>query len=206
MNSDAWAKAEKIIDDLFMMLDETCINKKINQPVEEAALNYTIVYPEAVNHHLFNDVTGDFVMRLFNSCHFIKLESKAASVAEAVSILKMGYQGSGSSHGYDAAFVDAMNPEINGLEHVFQQIKEIVISILRGRYIQWVYDTVITPLEWSTRVAVAEILLNQCRPCLPSNMQSISPGQMADDIPVLIKAVQASEDEARSLTSGINVP
>jgi len=203
MSSDDRIKAEIVIDNIFRMIDEVYIHKRIDQPIEEATLSYAFVYPEAISHHLFNNIIGDFVMHLFNRGPSIKMQSKTIAMAEAVSIIEMGYQG--SSNGYHAAFLDAMNPEINGLENIFQQIKEVMISIFRGKYIQWVYDTNITPLGWPTKIVIAEILLNQFKPYLPSNIQKVSPVQMADSIPLLINTIQTLEDKYRRLTGRLNV-
>ena len=201
MSSNNQIKAEMILDDILRMIDEPYIHKKINQPIEKAALSYTFIHPEAISHQLFNDIIRDFVAHLFNKGHSIKIPSKTMAITEAVAIIEMGYQG--SSSGYHAAFLDAVNPEINGLENIFQQIKELIISVSRSKYIQWVYGSYITPLRWSIKVAIAEILLDQWKSYLPSNMQKISPAQMADYIPALINTIQVSEDKVRRLTGEI---
>ncbi|MDA3787231.1 MAG: hypothetical protein PF503_01845, partial [Desulfobacula sp.] len=131
-----------------------------------------------------------------------KKSSKTIAMAEAVSIIEKGYHG--SRNGYDAAFLDVMNPEINGLEIVLQQFKEVIISILRSKHIQWIYDTYITPLEWPIKTIIAEILLYQWKPFLPLNMRQIVPAQMVDCIPDLINEIQISNDKVRKLTGEEN--
>jgi len=202
MNSDARTKAEMIIDNVLEMTDEQYIYKRINQPIEEAALNFSFSQPEIITHQLFNNKIHDFVIHLLNKGYSSKMTLKTIAMAEAVAILDMGYQG--SSNGYDAAFIDSMNPETNGLEIVLQQIKEIIITVLRKNHIQWVYNTYITPLRWPLKTIIAEILLDQWLQYLPSIMQKVSSVQMADYIPELINEIQKSEYKVRRSTGNTN--
>jgi hypothetical protein len=193
-------KAEIIIDDLFRMTDEQCIQKKIDQPIEKAASNYTFDQTKSITHQSFNNIICDFVTHVFNQGDFLKMTSKTMAVAEAMAIVEIGYQG--SQKGYDGALLDAMNPSINGVEHVLQQIKEIIISILRQKYIQWVYNTQILPLDWNKKSIIAEILSDQYKPHFLLKTQTISPGQLVDCIPELIKAIQESTIIARRSMGG----
>jgi hypothetical protein len=202
MSSEDKIKAEMIINDVLRMIDEQYIYKKINQPIEKAALNFCYTQPETITHAAFNDIVCDFLIHLFNNGYSRKISSKTIAMAEAVSIIEIGYHG--SRNGYDAAFLDVMNPEINGLEIVLHQTKEIIISVLRSNYIKWVYDTSITPLEWSIKTIIAEILLDQWKPFLPLNMRQIVPAQMVDCIPDLINEIQISNDKVIKLTSEEN--
>ena len=197
-DSDTRIKAKTILDDLLKMINKQYIYKRINTPIEKAALTFSFTQPEALTHKSFNAIMIDFVTHLFNKGHSIKISSKKIALAEAVTIVEMGYQGSGN--GYYSALLDAMNPEINGLEIIVQQIKEIIITLLINKHIQWVYESHITPLEWSTRTVIAEILLDQWKIYLPSNMQETTPAQMADHIPALINIIQMSEDKVKKLT------
>jgi hypothetical protein len=201
MSSENKKKAEMIIHDLLRMIDEQYIEKRINQPVNKAALNFSFSQPETITHQLFNDIISDFVIHLFNKGYSSKISSKTIAMAEAVAILDMGYQG--SSNGYNSAFIDSMNPETNGLEIVLQQIKEIIITVLQKNHIKWVYDTYITPLGWPLKTIIAEILFDQWKLYLPLSMQKISPIQMVDCIPELINAIQTSDDKVRKSTGSI---
>lgn len=195
MSSDDHIKAEMILDDILKVINELYMHKKINQPIEKAALKYTFLHPADVSYKSFNDTIQDFVTHLFNKGHAIKISSKSIAIAEAVAIVEMGYRG--SSNGYYAAFLDSINPEINGFEVIRQQITEIIISILRAKHVQWVYDSNLTPLRWSTKTIIAQILLDRWKTYLPLNMQGISPAQMADHIPLLIDFIQKSEEKYR---------
>lgn len=201
MSSDNQIKVEIILADILKQIDESHIYKKINQPIEKAAQSYTFIHPEDVTHQIFNDIIQDFVTHLFNKGSAMGIKSKKMAIAEAVAIVEMGYQG--SSNGYYAAFLDATNTEINGLKNILQQIKEIFISILRAKYIQWVYDSSITPLGWPTRKNIAEILLKRWETYLPVNMKNIPPAQLADHIPLLINTIQISEEKVGRLTGEV---
>jgi hypothetical protein len=198
MSSDTRIQAQMILDNILGMIDKRYIYKRINEPIEKAALSFSFAQPEAIDHQSFNAIIINFVIHLFNKGHSIKISSPKIALAEAVAIIEMGYQGSGN--GYYSALLDAMNSETNGLEIIVRQIKEIIITLSINKHIQWVYESHIAPLEWSTKTAIAEILLDQWKRYLPQNIHRTTPAQMADHIPALLNLIQTSEDKVKKLT------
>jgi hypothetical protein len=105
--------------------------------------------------------------------------------AEAVTILEEGYQ---SSHGrgYYAAFLDALNPSLNGLEYVLAQMAGYITAFARSRHIRWVCASRMDLSDWPTKYLIAEILLKRWESLLPDSLRACSAAQLAHHLPELI--------------------
>ena len=106
--------------------------------------------------------------------------------SEALLILEQGYQGT-HAQGYDAAYLDASNPDIDGFESVLAQMTEIIISKEQSKHIRWFLTSLISSKDWHTRCLFAEILLDRWKSYLPPNILACSPAQLADKLPDLFK-------------------
>jgi len=110
------------------------------------------------------------------------------ALGEAVTILEEGYQAA-HAQGYYAAFLDASDPILNGLESVLAQVARHITERARTRHIRWVCASRIGLADWPTRCLIAEILLNRWEPFLPETVRICSPAQLANHIAELIKVV-----------------
>lgn len=181
-----------------MMTDEKYIYDRINQPIEKAASSFNLPKQEPLDHKSFNCIIQHFVTHLFKEGCSCNILSETTANSMAAPLLETGYQTTGN--GYYAAFLDAINPDINGVEIVLIQIKETVINLLRSNHIQWVYSTQIVPLEWNIKCAIAELLLEVWKKNSSKHiLYEIHPVQMADSLPDLIKEIQKSVDKVTKL-------
>jgi len=182
MNSKTKGRAEKIIDEVFELIDEQYLYNRINRPIEDAALDFEFDKEAPDSKGLgIKQVMSDFQAR-----------------SQAVAILEKGYQNL-NAKGYYAAFLDATNPELSGLDIVLTQMTEIIITIACKKHIRWVYATRIDTLSWATRVLIAEILLERWEPFMLPDILRCSPVQIADHLPELINILNSTNEAARNI-------
>jgi hypothetical protein len=123
-----------------------------------------------------------------------------------VAILEEGYEAL-HGRGYYAAFLDASNPELNGLEYVLAQMANYINVKARTRYIRWVCASRIELSDWSTRCLIAEILLKRWKSCLLPNVRACSPAQLAHHLSELINLVlSTNRTVSKMLGAYINLP
>ena len=183
----------------FELIDEDYLYRLIDKPIEEAVVDFTFDRKAPLTHQAFIRIIGDFVHHINkNGSRLRQKLSVTQARAEAVAILEAGYQGSHAS-GYDAAFLDVLNPKLDGYEFVLSQIAEIIKGMSRQRHIKWVYSSRIAPLDWPTRYRIAEILLKHWRPFLPLNISQCSPAQLADHLPDLIEVLRSTDGTVRKM-------
>jgi hypothetical protein len=113
-------------------------------------------------------------------------------LVEAVSLLERTYR-SPRDAGYEAALLDAVGSDSQGLDGVLAQLAEAVKLQERQGYIRWVCAKHLTPCGWNIRCKIAEQLLARCGPFLPELVQQSDAAQWADDIPDLL-AVDLATD------------
>jgi hypothetical protein len=111
--------------------------------------------------------------------------SASQALTEAVSILERGYQNAHAG-GYDAAFLDAVNPEQNGIVVVLSGITEAIKATERKKYANWVFKSCIDQSDWYLKCRIAECLLDRFGPFLPPDILRYDPARLAEDLPGLI--------------------
>lgn len=114
--------------------------------------------------------------------------SPREALTEAVAILERGYPAA-PGQGYDTAFVDASNPNFNGLEYILTQMARHITLMARQKHTRWVCASRIELSGWPTRCLIAQILLQRWEPFLPENLRTCSPAQLANHLPELINVV-----------------
>ena len=188
-NSNARLKADSTINKVFELLDEEYLCHRVDEPIEKAAAGFGFNQETQVTHQIFIRVTGEFVRHVYE--HGPKPRQILSAVqarTEATAILEEGYQNP-HARGYYASFLDALNPNLNGLEFVLDQMTQFIIARARERHIRWIYLSRIDPSDWSTKCLIAQILIERWGAFLPSSLLSCTPAQLADSLPELFDAL-----------------
>lgn len=189
MTNSERKRAEAVIEEVFEKTSEEYLQLRIDEPIEKTAASFEFDRTAPVTHQTFTQVTRDFVRKLYeNGLGCWQKMSAEAALAEAVAILEGGYQAA-HGQGYYAAFLDASNPNLNGLESVLAQMASHITVMARERHIRWVCASRIELSDWPTRCLIAEILLQRWEPFLPENVRTCSPAQLAHHLPELINVV-----------------
>ena len=193
MNSDNGRDANRIIEKIFELLDEQYLYQSIDKIIEDAAASFEFDKKAPITHQYFIRIIGDFVKHIFeNGVRLQQIMSAPQAQTEAIAILETGYQGP-HERGYDAAFMDTLNNKLDGYEFLFTQIAEILKDSARQKHIQWVYASLIDPLDWCTRCQVVEIIINRWTPFLPPNIDQSPSAQFVDKLPELIELLRFTD-------------
>lgn len=193
-NFEVKENALKLIGEIFELINEETTRNYIDEPIEKALSRFNFEHKGPVNYKKFIHFTGSLVRGVYEHIPWcLHKPSKDQACAEAIHILEAGYQSS-QHRGYDAAFCDARNPSLNGLEFVLVQLSEIIKARLRVKYIRWVYVSRIECVDWHTRCLMAEILIARWKPFLSPDILMCSPAQLADQIPDLIDLLGSADN------------
>jgi hypothetical protein len=192
MNSDD-QKTERIIDDLLKLLGDEFIYNHIVKPVEEVALSFHYAQDGPVTYRFFMKTIGLFVQKVYKFGIRIKQEiseDQAKSIAHM--ILETGYVGR-NSRGFHAAYLDAIDPEIEGFDLVLSQMTEMITSIEHAKHTKWVFENRLGPLDWQTKCRIAEIIIERMATYLPSGLAQCQPAQLSDHLEDLLSLLISSE-------------
>jgi len=179
-NSNTKLKAEKILNKILQLLDEDLLKVQIDERINKAITTFKFNSEKQFSLQTFHKVISDFIKHLYeNSLILPKKLSPSQACSEAISILEQHYQGA-HSNGYYAAYLDASNPQINGIKLVLTSLEEIIKIIERQKYIKWVFTTNINPSDWQTKYFITEVLIERFRPFLPHSILKCPIAQFVD--------------------------
>ena len=189
MTNSERKRAETIIQEVFEKINDEYLRVRIEEPIEKAAASFEFDRTVPVTHQTFTQVTRDFVRHVYQRAMWgWQIMPAEKALTEAVAILEGGYQAA-HGQGYYAAFLDASNLNLNGLEYILAQMASYITVMARARHIRWVCASRIELADWPTRYLIAEILLQRWEPFLPENVRTCSPAQLANHITELINVV-----------------
>jgi len=185
MNSETIFDAQKRIDDVIELIGDEYQYYHINEPIQKEAAKFKFHPKTPIDHQFFIRTIGNFVSHIYkhglNTGQILTMEQ---AQSEALLILEQGYQGT-QAQGYDAAYLDASNPDIDCFGSVLAQMTEIIISKEQSKHIRWFLASLISSKDWHTRCLFAEILLDRWKSYLPPNILACSPSQIAENLPDL---------------------
>lgn len=201
-NSEWKRKANAIIEEVLEKTVEEYLQSRIDEPIEKAAASFDFDQDSPITHQTFIQVITDFVRNVYKQGLNLGQEmSEREASAEAVAILEEGYQAA-YSRGYYAAFLDALNPNLNGLEYVLVQMAGCIIAMARAKYIRMVCASRMELADWPTRCLIAETLLNRWGSSLPQNLRGCSPAQLAHHLSQLINLELLSNRPVNKMMCG----
>ena len=174
------------VERILELLDEENMRRTIDGPVDTAVASFHVESTTPVSHHRFHQVIGEFTQHVYRSGVRVSRElSPTQAAAEAIFLLENGYR-SAQSDGYDAALLDAMNPQTDGIRWVLAHLADIIKEKERGKYTSWVFATTLGSLDWSAKCRLAQVLLDQLSPCLVPQLRRCTGAQLVDEIPALL--------------------
>lgn len=168
------------------LLNNDYIRIHIDDPMDNALVNFRYDPSEAMTHPLFNRIITLFVMHVYETAFHVpgKMTSGKA-FEEAVWILERGYK-SDHAEGYDGAFLDAVDPE-RGIDSVLATMNEVMKTREQDKYISWVFATHIDPTDWNAHVQITEKIISRFNAELSPTTLAFSSRQVARHYTDLIK-------------------
>lgn len=203
-NSKDELRAAAIIEEVFEKTSEEYLKLRIDEPIEQAASKFEFDREAPVTNEIFNQITSDFVRHIYERGMRCRQElSVTEAGVETVAILEEGYQSS-NGRGYYAAFLDASNPQLNGLECVLVQMADLIVMKARAKHIRGVCVSRMELADRPTRCLIAEMLMERWKPFLHQNIRGCSPEQFAYHLSELIY-LGISTNRMVSKMLGVNI-
>ncbi len=200
MNSDQKKNADSLLDDLFESLDDTNLQKLIDNPIRNAADDFEVHNSSEPSFDQFVKTTAQFVQYIYANGFQLPIKMTVAQAkAELLVLLEEGYQNA-NTKGFDAAYLDFLLMESDGLAYIMRRITDIIISRKRASYAAWIISSRITPQDWQIKCLIVESIFSRWAPYFPKTLLNCQPAQLANHIPGLIQAlIQAANaiDELR---------
>jgi len=166
--------AAQVVGRIIQLLSDEEVRREIDDPIDHAAQSFRFEPKEDSPVRLFHQAIAEFVQHLYaRGMRLRRNLSRGEALAIAIAILERGYIGEQTS-GYEAACLDALDPELNGIEHVVRQMAEIIKASEREKHAAWVLAMSLDPFDWQMKQRIAEFLLERLKPVLPAELASIS--------------------------------
>jgi hypothetical protein len=192
-NSKNIKRATAIVEQIFELTDEKCLQIKIDRPIEKVLEAFEHDINARITHRYFMDTVSDFVRRIYLSGTGIRQNlSRTQANAEALFVIEKAF-GSPQVGGFEAAIVEAFGD----FESVLNRLAGFIISWNREKHIRWVYATYLDPSDWRIKCLIAEILIEMWGAFLPPSILSCSPTQFAESLPHLFNALRSTESLVR---------
>jgi len=174
----------------------------IDESIQKAATEFKFDPNVLFDHEFFIRTMGNFVSHIY--MHGLRVRQTMTieqAQSEALFILEHHYHGA-YAQGFYAAYLDASNPNTEGLESVLAQMTEIIILKERSKHVRWVLASRIISEDWHIKCLIAEILLDRWKSYLPPNILACSPAQLADNLPDLFNVFIATDRVVNKMLTG----
>ena len=163
-SSDTPAWFNQLIREVSELLNEDALQQACDEPIKAAASSFKWPESDRPTYEFFLNTIGSFINHVYaHGWNPRQVLAPDQAKAEAISLLQRYYQGQSAS-GFEAAFLDALDPTFNGMEFVVAQITQILATKAREQHIRWILHTRLNSLDWSNRRLIAAELLGSCRP------------------------------------------
>ena len=201
-NSIDCNEPQTIIDEVRALISTDTLYRLIDEPILLAADSFDQDSAGPFTSETFLKVIGEFVGHLYaNGLGVARQLTSSQARAEAIAILEEGYEGQ-DSRGFDAALLDATDPNRSGIEWVLEQITAVIILRHRSQHVRWVFEMRINALDWACKCHLAEFLMAQNLTSLPEALLGCRPAQLAHLLAELITILAATDEKLDLIRSG----
>ena len=186
MSSDKYCSLQARLDRFLEHIEPIQLSQKFDEPIDLASEDF--IFPEMPCKSIaeFLTMLAEFVRNVHKAASSgLETLSTQEAKAEALFILDSAYENS-SARGLFAAFLDHSNSEFDGLSAVRHTITLEYKSRVKARYSQWLISGLIDPLDWESRVELAELLLRTLSAYVEDNAWVKNAERMAHEIPTLL--------------------
>jgi hypothetical protein len=170
MNSNDGVSAAKTLDDILALLAEPRLKELIDDRVEAASDEFSVVEEPPLTHAAFNNLIARFVQHLH--LHGLRLRRKlspSGSLSEAVSLLEQGYE-DGGGRGYAAALLIAGRSDGNQISGILSFLSAAITIKERSSYERWILAALVDPLNWDLKCRIVQEIMRRHPGELPENI------------------------------------
>ena len=179
-NSDEPFNPQEVMNALLDLLWDHRISQEIDHPIDLASNEFQINVSEPVTQEGFNRTIMAFVMHIYGrALRLSKALSDREALAEAIHLLMRYSDGEGPNR-YGAILSRVVPAGRDELEKVLVQLSQIIKTIEREKYIQWVFTCHYLNLDWAKRCLVAAAYKELNSGYLTAEASLLSPEQIAE--------------------------
>ncbi len=197
MNYNTKKYAKEKIETITSALDDSFINSRFDEPVDNAARQFRHYTGCPVNTKEFHAVIAEFAAHIYQKGLNTSIAS-SEPLGYAIELLENYYQGS-YGRGYIAAVLDANDPAEGGIDTVLNRLAEIIKDIDRQKYIKAIFAVNIDPADWHLKCEIVRTLLEDYKYFLPQHLLECEPWQLAGQIPAIMFRYICSDSALQEL-------
>lgn len=155
-------------------------------PIDEARASYSMSTIRVEDYDSFCESICSFYTHLLRHMGRISGTVNPRQLApDALDLTQRAFQG---EMGVKAAYEESRSAARGGLKFVFDKLTDYLKAEEREKYVRMVFQSMIDPLDFETKVAVVQKLLGRLGPSLPEGMKPESAKQYAVDYELIIRA------------------
>ncbi|MFC1551793.1 hypothetical protein ACFL6P_04430 [Candidatus Latescibacterota bacterium] len=184
----------KRVEMILSLLDPLSIEELIHRPINNAAEAFDYIQPIPITHETFNSLIDRFTKHIYD---FANLScSGLVSKYEGSWLLENNYRRE-KSHGYDGAYLDALDNAF-GIAFILEAITEIITEIEHQKHIKSVLIQYVDPTDRQQKARVAAEINEILKAYLPESINSIAPHQLANEWETLVEIWNRNLSELKS--------
>lgn len=185
MSYDIKKYAREKVDAITAELDDSFIRSQFDEPIDEAARQFTHKADCPITHRMFHKVIAEFVVHIYCKGLNARWMASAEPLGHTIDLLENHYN-STYGRGCIAAALDASDACQGGIDAVLNQLAEIIKNTERQKYINSVFAVNIDPTDWHLKCEIVGILLDEYKQFLPEHLLRCRPWELASLIPSIM--------------------
>ena len=185
MNSDVKKRAIMKVETITAKLDHSLIKSQFDEPIDEAARQFTHKTSCPITHTTFHKVIAEFVVWVYDKGLDARWMASGEPLGQAIDLLEEHYNSVYGS-GYIAAALDANDAQEGGIDTVLHRLAEIIKNIERSKHIKAIFTINIDPADWHLKCEIVGILLEKYSCFLPEHLLGCKPWELVDEIPSIM--------------------
>ena len=181
------------------LLDEERLQQEVDHPLDEATQSLQLRGAEPGTQRAFLDCIAAAVQHLYE--HGLRCPRRLprrAAVAEAVDLIRRGYPGRPEDR-FDTALLEATASRGGDVQSVIGVLVETIRSRERRRYIDWVFATVLDPLDWNGHVEAATELREALESEIHADLKEHDPARLSREVRELFFLDRNPEAQLRQI-------
>ncbi len=200
MNTNLKERGRAKIHTITAQLAPALIKSQFDDPVDEAARQFTHRADCPITQKTFHKVIAEFVVQVYEKGLGARWMLSGEPLGHVIALLDEYYQGP-YGNGYIAAALEANDLEEGGVDAVLNRLAEIIKDLERLKHIKAVFTVNIDPSDWHLKCEIVGILLQDYKPFLPERLSARKPWELVDEISSIMYRYICSDSALQEILS-----
>lgn len=192
------------LHEILAILEDQAHIQRISDRIEYARNSFNLMTSDVKSHSEFNQEISRFIQHVYSRGLLVsKVVSSKGALSEAINLLDQ-YYGNQGGDGYNEAYLDAVSTTGKGIEFVLQALAEIISQREIGRYINWLFASIIDPTDKETHEVTIEGIIKKFGSLLPEEIVTGNPVRFVKNYRDLIETIISTNNLLKQIeTSSI---